>query len=257
MILKNKNALHFFAFSTLEAFDEISHGVFTRTNGFSKGEYKSLNTGLSVGDHPSMVERNRQVIARCMDTQQLVFLKQIHKTGILILKKSDDNRSPKTHPSPFSGDAMVTDIPGKTIAVQLADCQGVLMYDPVKKVAANVHSGWRGSIANILGKCVASMTTEFGCRPEDIIAGISPSLGPCCSEFIHFRQEIPEAYWRYKNRSDHFNFWRISRRQLLNAGLLTQHIELPDICTKCNSHLFFSYRKKNQTGRFVSVIGLK
>jgi len=257
MILKNKNGLHFFIFPKLNNFENIRHGIFTRTHGFSQGDYNSLNGGLSVGDNKTSVTENRKAIARCMDTQKLIFANQVHKAGILVFKKNDVSRPSKTDASPLSGDAMISDIPGKSLAIQLADCQGILLYDPQNKVIANVHSGWRGSIKNILGTCVASMKTEFGCRPENIYAGISPSLGPCCSEFIHYRHEIPQRYWRYKNTSDYFDFWKISFHQLLNAGLSPQHLEISNICTKCNSHLFFSFRKKNQTGRFVSVIGLK
>lgn len=257
MILNKKNGLQFFTFSKLSTFKNIRHGIFTRNNGFSTGNYTSLNAGLSVGDKEESVVNNRKTIARRMGTQQLVFANQVHETDILIFKKDDAKRSAKIDAHPLSGDAMITDIPGKALAIQLADCQGILLVDPQNKVVANVHSGWRGSIKNILDTCVKSMTIEFGCRPENIYAGISPSLGPCCAEFIHYQQEIPQRYWCCKNTSDYFDFWEISRNQLLTAGLLNQNIEISNICTKCNSHLFFSFRKKNQTGRFVSVIGLK
>lgn len=152
---------------------------------------------------------------------------------------------------------MITDISGKVLAIQLADCQGILLHDPQARVVANIHSGWRGSVGNIISVCVAAMQSEFGCRPEHIFAGISPSLGPCCAEFIHYRTEIPEIYWQFKDASDYFDFWKISQHQLINSGLLPQHIEIANICTKCNSHLFYSFRKKKNTGRFLSVIGLK
>ncbi len=257
MILNNKNGLQFFTFSKLSIFDDIRHAIFTRYNGFSAGDYQSLNTGLGVGDRKDSVKKNRTAIARCMGTQQLIFSNQVHETGILVFKKSDADRPSKSNTLPLSADAMITNIPGKFLAIQLADCQGILLYDPQNKVVANVHSGWRGSIRNILGACLTTMQSEFGCHPENIYAGISPSLGPCCSEFIHYQQEIPEKYWCYKNTLDYFDFWKISRQQLLSAGLSSQHIEISNICTKCNSHLFFSFRKKNQTGRFVCVIGLK
>ncbi|MDO9264113.1 MAG: laccase domain-containing protein, partial [Desulfosalsimonadaceae bacterium] len=86
---------------------------------------------------------------------------------------------------------------------------------------------------------------------------VSPSLGPCCSEFVHYRTEIPEPFWRYKDRRDHFNFWAITRDQLADCGIQRQNIELSNLCTKCNDHVFFSYRQAKQTGRFVSAIGLK
>jgi YfiH family protein len=257
MILKNKNSLQYFTYSNLSVFDDIRHGVFIRNHGISSDDYYSLNVGLSVGDKQVSVVNNRKNIARCMGVQKLIFINQVHETNILIFKKNKANHSPEANTSLLTGDAMITDISGKFLAIQVADCQGIALYDPANKVVANVHSGWKGSIKNIAGACVESMKTEFDCRPENIYAGVSPSLGPCCAEFIHYQQEIPREYWCYKNTSDHFNFWNISFLQLINAGLLHQHIEISNICTKCNDHLFFSFRKNKKTGRFVSVIGLK
>ena len=125
-----------------------------------------------------------------------------------------------------------------------------------KKVIANVHSGWRGSICNIAGKCVELMAREYGCRPQDILAGISPSLGPCCAEFIHYKTEIPRSFWKYRVKENHFDFWKMSFDQLREAGLRFENIEISDMCTRCNPHLFFSYRHSNTTGRFAAVIGL-
>jgi hypothetical protein len=257
MILNNKNALTFFTFSNLHSFDDIRHGIFTRNNGTSSGDYNSLNVGLSVGDKEASVADNRKKIACCMGTQKPVFINQVHETGILVLKKNDKKQLSETQATLFTGDAMITDIPDTLLSIQVADCQAIALYDPHNKVVANIHSGWQGSIKNIAGACVESMKTEFNCRPENIYAGISPSLGPCCAEFIHYKQEIPEKYWGYKNTADYFDFWKITAHQLIEAGLLHKNIEISNICTKCNSHLFFSFRKKNQTGRFVSVIGLK
>jgi len=176
---------------------------------------------------------------------------------VLTFKKSDAVLSSSSNAAPFAADAMITDIPGKFLAIAMADCQAILLYDPSLNVVGAAHSGWRGSLANIIGACVDAMKSDFGCRPENIFAGVSPSLGPCCAEFIHYKQEIPEAFWGFKGRSHYFDFWAISRHQLLSAGLLPQHIEMADICTKCNPHLFFSYRGQNRTGRFAAVIGLK
>ncbi len=99
-----------------------------------------------------------------------------------------------------SGDAMITDAPGQSLVIQTADCQAVLIYDPVRKAVANIHSGWRGSIQNIIGLTVQAMIKEFDSDPKNLLAGIGPSLGPCCAEFIHYRTEIPKAFWSYKNQ---------------------------------------------------------
>lgn len=257
MILNTRKGLHLFTFSKFVPFTGIRHGVFTRTGGFSPPPFHSLNAGLAVGDDARFTMQNRAAIAECLGVAELVYLHQTHETNVIVLdKNAGETPSPDNLP-PFSGDAMVSNIPGKTLAIQVADCQAVMLFDPEKQVVANVHSGWRGSIQNIAGKCVDVMKTRFGCRPADIIAGISPSLGPCCSEFVHYKTEIPEPFRRYKDRRDHFNFWAVTHDQLAESGIQPQNIELSNLCTKCNDHLFFSYRQTKQTGRFVSAIGLK
>jgi len=120
-----------------------------------------------------------------------------------------------------------------------------------------VHSGWRGSIQNIIGRTVEMMKQLFDCNPGLIQAGIGPSLGPCCAEFINYKDEIPKAHWSYKDSNDHFDFWSISRDQLLHAGVPAKNIELSRICTRCRTREFFSYRAEKNTGRFAAVIGLK
>jgi hypothetical protein len=132
----------------------------------------------------------------------------------------------------------------------------VLLFDPIRGAVANIHSGWRGSIDNIIGETVKEMRLRFGCRPRDLMAGIGPSLGPCCAEFLNFRREIPAALWRYRINATHFDFWAMSRDQLLGAGLKEGHIEQSRLCTRCRTDLFFSYRAAKETGRFASVIGL-
>jgi copper oxidase (laccase) domain-containing protein len=90
-----------------------------------------------------------------------------------------------------------------------------------------------------------------------MLAGIGPSLGPCCAEFINYREEIPQVYWRYKDADHNFDFWSLSREQLLHAGVPAKNIETSRICTRCRTDEFFSYRAAKTTGRFAAVIGLK
>jgi copper oxidase (laccase) domain-containing protein len=130
-----------------------------------------------------------------------------------------------------------------------------MLVDPVRRVAANIHSGWRGSIVDIAGAGVETMHREFGCDPEEILACVSPSLGPCCAEFVHYEKEIPEHLWPYRDRDRRFDFWAMTRDQLLARGLQARNIEISGICTRCRPDLFFSYRHAPVTGRFASVIG--
>lgn len=248
MIKSEVDGVYFFQFPNLLSFPELRHGVFTRNCGFSKGPFKSLNLSLSVGDEEEAIKLNRLLVSRCMGDGRLVFTKQMHDDNVVVVSE--------TNSFPFVGDALVCGLEERMLAIKIADCQAVLMYDPVRNVVANVHSGWRGSIKNVIGRTIEVMNEHFGCSPYDLFAGISPSLGPCCAEFINYRSEIPEQFWKYRHNGNHFDFWRISIDQLCDAGVVPEKIYSSGICTKCNTNLFFSYRGEKTTGRFVSVIGI-
>jgi hypothetical protein len=152
---------------------------------------------------------------------------------------------------------MVTSLPKRTLVIQVADCQAVMMYDPNRQVVANVHVGWRGSIQNILARTLRVLEQRFGCQAGHLVVGIGPSLGPCCAEFVNYQTEIPRRFWAYKDDSHHFDFWAISFDQLVEAGVRPENIANSRMCTKCNPDIFFSYRGQGRTGRFAALIGLK
>ena len=238
----------------------IVHGIFTRAGGASTGAFDSLNIGINSGDELLAVANNRKVIIRKMGTKPFVFLNQVHRSGVKVLKKDDITISEnfQFNTEAATADAIVTDMKDVFLVIQVADCQAVMLYDPEKKVIANIHSGWQGSVKNIIGKCVDKMVFEFGCQPENIMAGISPSLGPCCSEFVNYKDEIPRNLWKYKIKNkDYFNFWNMSADQLMDKGVKKESIENMEICTKCNTDMFYSFRGEKTTGRFACVISMQ
>jgi len=251
------NGVTLMHFPNLAQFDGIRHAVFTRCGGVSKGAYRSLNIAYGIGDHDNDVKRNRDLMSGCLDGGALSFMRQVHGRDIVTLKrKSDRRRTPPQAERPVA-DAMVSNVAGTTLVVQVADCQAVMLFDPKKRVVANVHSGWRGSVQNIVGHTVARMQQSYGSQPVDMVAGIGPSLGPCCAEFVNYKEEIPRAFWGYKTQNDHFDFWKISCDQLSQAGVPEDQVHVSGLCTRCNPDLFFSYRGQRTTGRFAAVIGLK
>lgn len=258
LILKKTNGIPIYQFPNLTVFKDIEHGIFTRHGGCSAGAFQSLNVSYNIGDDAPNVHKNRALVAECMREGDLVSVNQVHGTDVFVVGRVGTPAGDAGEPNnPPTADALITSVPGKALLIQVADCQPVLIYDPVKKVIANVHSGWRGSISNIIGRTVAVMGETFGCSPSDMVAGIGPSLGPCCAEFIHYRTEIPARFWKYKNASNFFDFWAISRDQLRDAGLPDKNIAVSGFCTRCNTDRFFSYRREHITGRFAGVIVLK
>ncbi len=248
------NGLNYLQFPALARVPGFFHGVFPRSASNTGGRRVSFNIGLNCGDPESVVKRNRERMLSCFGRPLGVFARQVHGAEVGVVS---------TAAAPIGqdlirvdGDALATAQCHNALVIQVADCQPVLIADPVKKVAANVHSGWRGSIDNIIGRTIEALVTRLGCRPQDMIAAIGPSLGPCCAEFVNYRKEIPRRYWKYRRADNLFDFWRLSIDQLVEAGIPMEATSLAGICTRCNQHLFFSYRGQKNTGRFAAVIGV-
>jgi len=246
-------------FDHLKNHSNIIHGIFARSGRTSAEQFNSLNMGMNSGDKESVVADNRKLIIKKMGMKPLIFLNQVHGTRIKILKKAENDFSEsfQSGKETYTADGIITDIKDVFLVIQVADCQAVVLYDHETRVIANIHSGWRSSVQNIIGKCVAKMISEFGCNPDNIIAGISPSLGPCCSEFVNYKDEIPEGLWKYKiEDKDYFDFWEMSCDQLIDKGIKKANIENMEICTRCNMDKFYSYRGEKTMGRFACVISM-
>ncbi len=255
MIITSISGTKIYQFSSLTRYPQIFHGFFARHGGFSSHPYKSLNVGLKVGDSIRNVTRNIEKISEIINTDRIISISQAHGCKIIII----DKNYLKTHKEkePPVADAIISNEPGVALMIKVADCQSIFMFDPVKNVVANVHCGWRGNVNGIIARTVEVMRESFGSDPADIITGVSPSLGPCCGEFKDYKKLLPSSFEKYKIENNHFNFWEISRNQLMKSGIPGGNIEIGEICTVCNYKDFFSYRKEKITGRCAAVIMLK
>ncbi len=251
-LIKEAGGLRFYQSPLLAAFKELRHGFFTRLGGRSAAPFDSLNLSLSVGDRKEAVQENRRLARQALELASLADAVQEHGRQEAVVAEN---------PGGAAGQGQVADIllsgrSGVGLLIKQADCQAVLIYDPGRRVLANVHCGWRGQVQNVLAAAVQKLVERFGCRPAELYAAISPSLGPCCAEFRHFRQEFPPEFWSYQVRPGYFDLRRLSRDQLLAAGLKPEHLDPAGLCTRCGAE-FFSYRREGVTGRQGSVIGLK
>jgi YfiH family protein len=161
-------------------------------------------------------------------------------------------------------DALISDTPGVYLMLRFADCVPVLFYDPVRRAVGLAHAGWRGTVEKIGQATVQAMVETFGCRPVDILAGIGPSIGPCCYEVGDEVVEAARAAFpvaphlvdRRANGRDHLDLWEANRHQLVARGLAK--VEVSGLCTACRTDEWFSHRaERGRTGRLGAVIGLR
>jgi len=237
----------------LAALPGVAHGFFTRQGGVSTGSYTSLNVSPAVGDQPGLATTNQGLLQEALGLSGLASAAQVHGGHAAVITSREQAQAQDIP----DVDILLTTVTGLGLLIKQADCQAVMLYDPANRVVANIHCGWRGQINNILGEAVALLQNRFGSRPRELYAAIGPSLGPCCAEFINFRQEFPETLWGYQVRPTYFDLWRLSRDQLVAAGLAPERLDVAGLCTRCGADDFFSYRRNRVTGRQGAVIALQ
>lgn len=247
---KKHGAVEWLEFELLADIAGLTHAVFLRHGGASTGPFASLNTCVSVGDDPKHVAQNIEKIRAVIGVARLE--RAVEKHGIAHeFICADQLRELGVC------DGLITVDREVGLVITHADCQAAIFYDPKHRAIANVHCGWRGNVQNIYGETIRIMREKIGSRPEELIVGISPSLGPAHAEFKNYRTELPDTFLPYQVQPTYFDLWEISRQQLLEAGIVASHIEIAGICTYAEARDFFSYRRdKPVTGRHATVVAL-
>ncbi|MFZ5585878.1 MAG: polyphenol oxidase family protein [Thermodesulfobacteriota bacterium] len=235
-------------FASLAGLPGIVHAVTTKAGGVSVGAFAGLNLGAAVGDDPAAVARNLQIVREALGLKRLVWAKQVHGAELVAVEDGSAG-------AVGTADGLATDQPGVGLLIKQADCQAVVLAAPARGVVANLHAGWRGNLLGMARRGVEFLRERYGVRPEEIHAAVSPSLGPCCAEFVHWRRELGPAFAPYQVGANHFDLWRVSVDQLTAAGVPAGQIEVSGLCTKCGAE-FFSYRREGLTGRFGTVVAL-
>lgn len=157
-------------------------------------------------------------------------------------------------------DGMLSSAKGLGLMIKTADCQPLFIADFSGEHIMALHVGWRGNRINLPGKAVILFCNKYKLEPKNLIAVRGPSLGPAASEFVNFNQEWGEKWKRwFDENSMCMNLWELTKWQLHNPannypGIPYENIYGIDICTYLNSHSFFSYRKKRDTGRQANLI---
>lgn len=259
MSFHNNNGIRYFEFESFS--DSLTHAVFTRRGGVSPTPWNSLNVGGSVGDDLERVRENRSRSFSALDRSvaSIFDVWQVHSAHAIY---ADAPRDLTTEP--VQADIILTDKPEVTLYMRFADCVPVLFHDPKKSVVGIAHAGWLGTVRGVSTAAVEAMQSGYGCKPEDIMAAIGPSIGPDHYEIGYdvitqvqsvFGRDANQLLHSQKGRM-HFDLWKANRLQLEKAGV--EQIETAEVCTACHLEDWFSHRaERGKTGRFGALIGLQ
>lgn len=230
----------------------IIHAYSNRIGGYSSGNFKSLNLGLSTRDSFENVRKNRKKFFPLLQVNErsIAFPQQIHSDNITIV----------TAPGIIKeSDALITNIPGIILSIQTADCFPVFLLDFKKRVCAIVHSGWRGTEKNISGKAVEKMKDSFGCKEENLLIAIGPGIQQENYQVDSKTANCFESNYLKSDGPDHYKLDVQSKiiDQLLDHNISLSQIEVDKRCTFANPELFFSYRRDGiDSGRMMGLVGL-
>jgi YfiH family protein len=234
--------------------------MFTRHGGVSPQPWESLNLGGTVGDEREHVVENRLRIFKAMNrpVESIYDSWQVHGTHVICV----DSPRPLEQ-AHEKGDAILTNRPDVTLFMRFADCVPILLFDPVKHVGGIVHAGWRGTLNKIAGIAVQRMQTVYGSRPQDILAGIGPSISV---EHFEVGSEVVEAaleafgaeadrFLKRYGASTHVDLWKANQFVLECSGV--QKIETSGICTFDHVQDWYSHRAEHgKTGRYGAILAL-
>jgi polyphenol oxidase len=266
-----KGDLEYITFNILNKYEgKLTHGFFFKNGGVSTGIYSSLNFRILGQDLMTNVFQNTEIVKKELKLSKVHKAVQSHTDNILILGNKNKTKYEIEQLNDEEYDGYLTNEKGIATVITTADCNPIVIYDPVKNVVANVHSGWKGTIKQIYLKTVRQMNEKFDCNYEDIIVCIGPSINKCCfcSSSLEFKKQFTDIWpneneyiTNKKNGEFFIDLPYVIKKDLIQLGLKEDNIVLSNICTVCNSDICFSYRvfkKQNETdyatmGAFVEL----
>lgn len=237
----------------------VPHGFAIRTGGVSEGRFASLNLGFTVGDARERVEENYRRLATAAGAPlgSLHLVKQVHGDRVLRVEGAEPTQT--LRPAVGEADALHTEQPGAWVGVSTADCVPVLIVDPEHKRVAAVHSGWRGTDADVSARAVEALTA-LGSRPERMLAAVGPAIQQCCYVVSpelakHFAQRFGSDVVVARGDEFRLDLARAVVLSLRRVGVKVGNMDVLQDCTSCDSARFFSHRRDSgRTGRHINFV---
>lgn len=279
MNLSNENVIHikkdgveYLQFRKLLEYNDIINHAYSlgidknyRTAKANKQKLDNITYQKAIEDYTNLCK------AINSKPEHLIKTNQDHTDEVKVVKEKVNLKEPDFNLEQYAKtDGLITDQKNMILSTTNADCILLLFFDPVKKVIANAHSGWRGTLQRISIKTVRKMAEEFDCNPKDIICCICPSIRKCHFEVEKevedkFKKEFKDIenineIIEETNPNQKWNIDTVKINQILlqREGLKPENIIDSKICSVCHSDLVHSYRvEKQEYGLNTALIELK
>ncbi len=231
-------------------FPELIAAQSTRENGVSPYPY-GLNLSSHVGDSVANVIENRRLFYERIGVptgSKFVYQNQVHSANIHLVSGDEDIVK--------ESDALITEAVNVVLAVSIADCTPILVYEPERKLIAAIHAGWRGTEQLITFSTIKNMIA-LGAKPEKMYAFIGASASV---ENYEVGEEVAtlfeKVYYEEKpNGKCMLDIKKANRDQLLISGVPLEQIEISPRCTIYDLRLHSYRRDRKESGRMFAVIG--
>ena len=273
MDLSNKNIIHikkdgleYLQFrKLLEYSDIIKHAYVI---GLDKN-FRTSRAGeeVSIEEYDVAVKSYKRVCEELdLNYNNIVKTNQMHTDNVEIIEEKVLKDEPDFAVYQNT-DGLISNKSDLILSTTNADCILLLFFDPIKKVIANVHSGWKGTLKRISVKTVEKMVKKFGCKPENIICCMCPSIRKCHFEvdedvFKMFKEEFfdlnQEEFIEKNGEKWNIDTITINRKILEKLGLLDENIIDSGLCSVCNKDIIHSFRAEGpEYGLSTAIISLK
>ena len=244
----------------LKKLKNLKHCFFSRKNGVSKGLYESLNCGLGSEDNKENILLNLKFVSEKIgcNLESLITLNQKHTNQVIHFdnKKSIKNK--------MMGDAIISKVKNVGIGVLTADCAPILFYDPIKKIIACTHSGWKGALNGIIKNTVKKFN-QLHTKNNDLIAVVGPCINKdnykvqidLFKKFVDQDKINKNFFQKINDGQYNFDLRGFINKELTNLNI--KKIENIEMDTFSQRELFYSYRRsrlnrEQDYGRCISVI---
>lgn len=240
------------------------YNIFTTKYHGHSFEDGQLNFGTNCQDEECSILQNYKDVLSLMNLspEKAVKSKQTHSDITLLVDKSYGGEGILKEQRFLEADGLITKEKDFGILIFFADCVPVLIADKRQKIVAAVHSGWKGTYKNIVGKALEQLISQHGCKSEDLLCAIGPCISVCHFEVSEdLYQEMTALYGEDIGRTESGKFYldlkKTVTKQMNSHGILSRQIAISDRCTVCDNDLYSFRREGEKAGRMAAFIAIK